>query len=316
MQQPPIRNWIPYKLSYAQQQWTINWLDLGYYRMNHPFFDETIAVCRHRQAERSSLKSISTADFLMDACKALSHLSPSAFVFHVSRCGSTLLSQAFSTSPQNIVIAEAPLLDEILRSLEKQPDLPPQQRESWFKAAVSLMGQHRNFSETDYIIKLDSWHIHFYELLRAWYPDTPFYFLYRRPDQVVASHDKRRGLQAIPGMISPQLLKAGDLSQFAGDFNRYTAKVLYEYYLKLQAIHALHHPLNGFFDYADGVQDMMKAFSDFSGIAIKDAEELNNRLKYHSKYTGDVFKAEAAADASYFYADSHAAYEQLRAQIK
>jgi hypothetical protein len=316
MQQALIRNWIPYKLTYTPPEWSVRWLDLGTYRMDHPFFDETIALCRHRQKERSPKESVSTADFLTDACKDLSGLAPSAFVFHVSRCGSTLVSQAFATSAENIVIAEAPLLDEILRSTERQPDLDPQKREKWFKAAISLMGQNRNFSETDYIIKLDSWHVHFYELLREWYPQTPFFFLYRRPDQVIASHDKRRGLQAVPGMISPALLKTGDITHFGNDFNRYTAKVLQEYYLKLQAIHGLNHPLNGFWDYADGTAEMMTTFSNFSGIPIKDAEQLLNRLKYHSKHTGDVFKPEAAADTRFFYEDCHQAYEQFRAQAK
>jgi len=316
MQYTPINNWIPYKLTYTEKEWTVKWLDLGDQRMDLPFFDETIQACRIKQVERSRLQSVSTADFLMDVCKDLPGLQPSAFVFHVSRCGSTLVSQAFTTSDENIVVAEAPLLDEILRSNEQQADLGPQTRENWFKAAVNLMGQHRNARETDYIIKLDSWHIHFYELLRSWYPETPFFFLYRQPDQVVASHDKRRGLQAVPGLINPSLLKIDDITRFGSDFNRYTSAVLYEYYIQLQAIHKLQHPLNGFFDYADGVFEMMEAFSAFSRIPIKDAALLSERLKYHSKYKGDVFKPDAAADAKYFHEDCHAAYEQLNAQIK
>ncbi|MBW8684616.1 hypothetical protein [Chitinophaga rhizophila] len=316
MQQSLIANWIPYKLIHTQEQWLVRWLDLGHYRMDHPFFDETIQLCRYRQKERSPKESVSTADFLTEACKDLSGLQPSAFVFHVSRCGSTLVSQAFSTTTDNIVVAEAPLLDEILRSPEKQPDIPPASRESWFRAAISLMGQQRDANENAYIIKLDSWHIHFYEVLRKWYPETPFFFLSRRPDEVIASHDKRRGLQAIPGMISPALLRITDISHFGSDFSRYTAAVLKEYYLQLQAIQGLQNPLNSFFDYADGTMEMMMAFSAHSRIPVKDAEQLSNRLKFHSKYTSDVFKPDTAADTSYFYEDCHAAYEQFRAQAK
>lgn len=313
MQLSLIANWIPYKLNYTPGGWIVKWLDLSDKRMTHPFFDETIQACRCKQRERSKMESLSVMDFAADASKDLAALAPSAFIFHVSRCGSTLLSQAFSEHEENIVIAEAPLLDEILRATEHQPDLSPATQETWFRAAVRLMGQQRNFKEKDYIIKLDSWHIHFYDLLRQWYPDTPFFFLYRKPDEVIASHDKRRGIHSVPGMVSPALLRIDDPGRFGGDFNRYTAEVLQEFYLELQRILRLKYAHNCFFDYADGAQEMMAAFSRFSGVAIKDAEQVNNRLKHHSKSPNEVFKPESFDNRErFFFSDCHNAYEQLR----
>jgi len=315
MMQPSfIASWIPYRLCYsAQHGWTVKWLDLGKERMTHPFFDETIQVCRCRQKERSRLESLSSTDFLVWASRSLSCIAPAAFIFHVSRCGSTLLSQAFTAPAENIVVAEAPLLDEILRAGEKQADIHTATRESWFQAAIRLMGQQRNGNETHYIIKLDSWHIHFYECLRAWFPQTPFFFLYRRPDEVIASHDKRRGIQAVPGMISPALLKTEAPARYQGDFNRYTAHVLEQYYLKMQDICRLRYPYNSFFDYTDGVRNMVNAFSSFAGIPVKDAGQVQERLKYHSKAAQEVFKPEARpAYERYFFGGCNAAYEALR----
>jgi gluconate kinase len=313
MQQALITNWIPYRLSYSNNEWTLTWLDLGKERMIHPFFDETISVCRCRQKERSGLESLSSAAFLPVACEGLSALAPSAFIFHVSRCGSTLLSQAFSGPEENIVVAEAPLLDDILRAGETDAQLNTASREHWFRAAIRLMGQWRNFKETAYIIKLDSWHIHFYELLREWFPQTPFFFLYRRPDEVIASHEKKRGIHAVPGMVNAGLLKTAEPATYQGDFNRYTAAVLEQYYLQLQLIKALHHPDNCFFDYADGVQEMVECFSNFSGIPVKDGDEMNQRLKHYSKAPQEVFQPEQASNSNkYFFEDCHAAYEQLK----
>jgi hypothetical protein len=306
MQSALIANWIPYKLTYTnQEEWIVKWLDLGDKRMIHPFFDETIQVCRIRQRERSRLESISGIDFMTEACKDLISLEPSAFIFHVSRCGSTLISQAFSQPKENIVIAEAPLLDEILRA--------PDTQESWFKSAIKALGQKRNFKESDFFIKLDSWHIHFYELLREWYPQTPFFFLYRRPDEVIASHDKRRGIHAVPGMIPHTLLKTAAPAYFGGDFNRYTAQVLEQYYIKLQNICLLNHRHNCFFDYADGADKMMETFSQFTGISIKDKEQMNQRLKYHSKSSQEVFKEERLLNnEKFFFEDCHKAYGKLK----
>lgn len=313
MQQAPIANWIPYRLSHSGNDgWIVKWMNLGNERMIHPFFDETIQVCRCRQKEKSSLESLSSAAFLSDACKDLVSLEPSAFIFHVSRCGSTLLSQAFSAPEENIAIAEAPLLDEILRADEKDAELSTSTRESWFRWATRLMGQKRNNKETAYIIKLDSWHIHFYELLRAWFPQTPFFFLYRRPDEVIASHEKKRGIHAVPGMISAALLKTAAPAHYQGDFNRYTAAVLEQYYLKMQNICQLAHPNNCFFDYADGVNEMVTAFSRFTGIPINEPEQVNERLRYHSKSPQQTFKPEPDANNNkYSFNSSQAAYEQL-----
>ncbi|GAA0540376.1 hypothetical protein [Chitinophaga japonensis] len=313
MQPSFIANWIPYRLCYSGQDgWTAKWLDLGNERMTHPFFDETIQLCRYRQKERSSLESRSSADFLVQACERLDSLEPAAFIFHVSRCGSTLLSQAFTAPAENIVVAEAPLLDEILRAGEKQADNSMATRESWFRAALRLMGQKRNGKETHYIVKLDSWHIHFYECLRAWFPQTPFFFLFRRPDEVIASHEKRRGIQAVPGMLPPALLKTEAPAHYQGDFNRYTARVLEQYYLAMQDICQRHHPGNAFFDYVDGAHNMVDAFSRFAGIPVKDTDQVQERLKYHSKAAQEVFKPEAQVDAKpYFFGECHAAYKGL-----
>jgi hypothetical protein len=316
MQEALIANWIPYRLSYFNSEWNLQWLDLGKERMIHPFFDETIFVCRCRQKERSSLESRSNADFLALACEGLSALAPSAFIFHVSRCGSTLLSQAFSAPEENIVVAEAPLLDEILRAGEKDPQLSIASREHWFRAAIRLMGQRRNFKETNYIIKLDSWHIHFYELLREWFPQTPFFFLYRRPDEVIASHEKKRGIHTVPGMVNASLLKTAEPASYQGDFNRYTAEVLEQYYIKLQAIHGLQHPGNDFFDYADGVREMAERFSSFSGIPINDSDEMDSCLKRYSKAPEEVFQpVQVSKNGKYFFEDCHTAYEQLKTLI-
>ncbi|TWV97946.1 hypothetical protein [Chitinophaga pinensis] len=76
----------------------------------------------------------------------------------------------------------------------------------------------------------------------------------------------------------PCLAEVGDVTRFGSDFDRYTATVLLEYFIRLQAIHGLNNPLNGFFDYADGAFEMMEAFSAFSRIPIKDAAQLSERL--------------------------------------
>lgn len=311
----PLNNWIPYDLSYNQDEWQIKWLNLEHRRITEPFFDETIHINRLRSRERSPLQSYSSPDFLANMAQEIAHLNPSAFIFHVSRCGSTLLSQAFCEEEENIVIAEAQLLDQILRSSEKNDEITNEQKESWFKAALNLMGQYRSFKESAYIIKLDSWHLHFYTQLRSWFPDTPFFFLSRTPEEILASHEKRRGMHSVPDLVSKKLLRIDSKTDYMGDFTRYTADVLEQYYLQLIYIQQEQHQDNAFADYGDGVKKMIADFSVFTGIEIRNPEKVNARLGYHSKEGREVFKADAPSNLKCSYKKCNDVYERFKTTI-
>ncbi|PAV93766.1 hypothetical protein WR25_26873 [Diploscapter pachys] len=48
-------------------------------------------------------------------------LTPSALVFHASRCGSTLIAQLLASQARNIVLSEPPPLDNLLRAARQDP---------------------------------------------------------------------------------------------------------------------------------------------------------------------------------------------------
>ena len=316
-----LTNWVPYQLfrSDEEEEWMLHWMDLEDRLMREPFFDETISICRFRRRDKKRLPSVSSPEFLLEAAAEIPHAELSAFVFHVSRCGSTLLSQAFGEDDGNIIIAEAPLLDQILTASA----LTETERKQWFMAAVKVLGQHRNSTAagiapapeafaTTQIIKLDSWHLHFYETLRSWYPDTPFFFLLRRPDEVLASHGKQPGIHTVPGMLDKQMLKIDPMKNYGGDFRQFAADVLKGFYEQAYLIQQLQHPKNAFADYGDGIPEMIDQFSSFANIQIKDRERIDNRLKYHSKSTQTAFQKDRIPEAKYHYPDCMEAYQQLK----
>ncbi len=145
---------------------------------------------------------------------------PSAFIFHTSRCGSTLLSQLLSTLPCCIVMSEPPVIDAFLRMHQTEPESSGGSAN--LRQLILALGQQRSPEETHFFIKLDSWHTQFLPIFRAAFPATPCWFLYREPDAVLASHSRRRGPQMVPGMIAS--LAAETLE--AGDLDGYCAKVL------------------------------------------------------------------------------------------
>lgn len=305
-----LKNWIPYRLKYQCDNWNVDWLDLTAHDIIEPFFDETISVCRNRMQERSGFKSQSSVDFLIEAAADLDSLVPTAFIFHVSRCGSTLLSQALTTHYENIVIAEAPLLDEILRAGEKDKTMSLEENEQIFKAAIAMMGQERHRQKKHYYVKLDSWHLHFYHQLRIWFPDTPFYFLSRAPHEVISSHIKRRGIHAIPNYINPMLLGINLDEHHFQDFNFYTSVVLKGFYEKLLKIARERNSLNSFFDYSWGMSQMVDDF--YKTIAIEaDLTLTKERLSYHSKHPKQHFSEEESAIKPDDYPDATEAYKDL-----
>src|SRR5690606_34626620 len=122
-------------------------------------------------------------------------VAPTAFIFHVSRCGSTLLSQLLDLDEANIVLSEVPLLDQLLRLPETFPGISRAQQETALQATIRLLGQKRTGHEKQLFIKLDSWHVFFAATLRKQYPSVPFILLYRAPDEVFESHRRHRGMQ-------------------------------------------------------------------------------------------------------------------------
>lgn len=132
-------------------------------------------------------------------------LRPSGFIFHMSRCGSTLISQLLATSSDAVVLSEPPALDSLLRG---GTDVPEHQRAIWLEWLMSALGQPRAGNETRCFIKLDCWHIRYWPILRQAYPEVPWIFLYRDPLEVLASHQDIPALWSIPGYLDPSWIGA------------------------------------------------------------------------------------------------------------
>lgn len=229
-----LRDWFPVTLT---QQHEIVWRHLPQ-RFTTPFFNDAL----HPGPDaRACVTPWPPAPPLAHALQQLPHVAPSAFVFHVSRCGSTLLTQLLTTLPQCIVMSEPPIIDACLRATLH---LTTAQQIDLLQHMMRALGQQRQAIENRLIIKLDSWHIQYLPLLRAAFPDTPCWFLYREPQAVLASHQRQRGPQMVPGLILPlqlpQLLPQQPGPALApGDLDGYCINVL-GWMMRQALMHAPH----------------------------------------------------------------------------
>jgi hypothetical protein len=162
-------------------------------------------------------------DFLADAPRHDS-LPPDGFIFHMSRCGSTLVAQMLAALPANIVISEAAPIDAIVQLCRSSPHVPMPRQTDLLRAIVAAYGRPRAGRERHFFVKLDCWHALALPLFALAFPKTPWLFLYRDPVEVMVSHVRQRGSQMVPDLTPAQLYGIADFDGVADE--NYCARVL------------------------------------------------------------------------------------------
>jgi len=189
-----LEGWMPHAVRTNAAPPVVDWCDIGRAPFTEPFFSQTVQPAL-RSPARLRTTSVET---LIARRTARPGVHPTAFIFHTSRCGSTLLSQMAAALPHTIVISEAPPIDDVLRARE-----PESTRVEWLRALVAALGQRRGADARHFFIKFDAWHILELEAVQRAFPDVPCVFLYRDPAAVVASQLRMPGLHMVPGMLDP-----------------------------------------------------------------------------------------------------------------
>ena len=202
-----FRDWLPVRLYRQGNRVLVDWCFVGKERLTQPFFDEAIER-RFRQPFNLLFRHQTDLEFLGELHDLSKGVKPTGFIFHLSRCGSTLVSQMLAALERNIVISEAPPIDFVLRAR----DFDEERRVEWLRWLVNALGQKRNEAETNLYIKFDSWNAVDLALIRRAFPEVPWIFLYRNPVEIIVSQMRQRGAQMIPGLVG-NLLPEPDLEE-------------------------------------------------------------------------------------------------------
>ncbi|MFY0565853.1 sulfotransferase family protein [Archangium lansingense] len=200
-----LAEWIPLRVHAREGRFVVEWCYLGGQRFTDPFFDNTIQrrLCypfnwlfRHE----TSLEEL----LVLEARRP--GLRPTGLIFHMSRCGSTLLAQTLAALPRNVVLSEPAPVDTVMRARVGAQALTDEQRIAWLRGMVGALGQKRHASEQHLFIKFDAWALRQWPLIERAFPGVPWLFLYRDPVEVMASHLRHLGAHLIPGVLEPELL--------------------------------------------------------------------------------------------------------------
>lgn len=288
-----LRNWLPYKIAVSDELVFCRWLYLEDKSFSEPFFDETISKCKSFGFNSRHFIPVSNLNILAEWSKSIVSVKPTAFIFHVSRCGSTLLTQLLGINEQHIVLSEVPFFDDLLRLPYKFPNFQKVPEQGLLKEVIQFYGQKRTGNETSLFIKTDSWHVFFWKEIRKLYPEVPFILLYRSPDQVIRSHQKLRGMQAVPGVIEPEIF-GFDRDEINGiGLDEYMVKVLERYFALFLEI-AENDQTSLLLNYNQGPMQLIQATAAFTNTTINAADkaEMEQRSRYHAKFPGNVFLEE------------------------
>lgn len=184
----PGEGWLPVGFAHGAEP-AIQWFHFAGISPSTPFFEDAVRQAAGLPFNRLFRAATPLTSFL--GCTGLR--APSGFVFHMSRCGSTLVSQMLGAAPGHVSISETSVLD----SLIQHPFDDPEAHADALRALVHAYGR----GAEHFFIKLDSWHTRALPLLRRAFPDTPWIFLYREPVEVLVSQLRLRGAQTVPGIV-------------------------------------------------------------------------------------------------------------------
>ena len=219
----PGRNWLPAAIVQAPGQLAVDWVHFGDATLGDSFFEMSLG--RARRLPINSLLRVSTPlAMLAETLPQDAVPTVDGLIFHMSRCGSTLVSQMLAAIPGGVVVSEAPPLDTIVQLVHSHPNAPLEQRIALLRGIAAALGRDRFGNRRHYVIKTDSWHSLALPLFRAAFPDTPWLFLFRDPTEVMVSQMRIRGLQTVPGtQLDPVFAIPDPLSMSRED---YIARVL------------------------------------------------------------------------------------------
>jgi hypothetical protein len=221
-----LAGWIPFRLYWDAGRPTVDWCYLGTRRFTEPFFEDTLAACL--QLPFNLVFRRQTPVEVLAEWQALQPgLAPTGFIFHLSRCGSTLIAQMLAALRRNVVLSEAGPIHGVLRAPLRAPGVAAEQRRAWLRGMVSALGQRRRGDEQHLFIKFDCWSTLDLPLIRQAFPEVPWVFVYRDPVEVLVSHQSKAAAQMVPGLVEPAWL-LGMPAAAAAELPReeYVARVL------------------------------------------------------------------------------------------
>jgi hypothetical protein len=286
----PPDGWLPVGTSWRRGRLFVQWSWFGAQPLRQPFFEGDVRRSRFKPFNRL-FSHVTPIERVPEWLRQHPPLRPNGFIYHMSRCGSTLVSQMLAACADNLVISEAPPIDDVVRARQSRPDLDDDEQARWLAWIVGALGQPRA-GERRLFVKLDCWHTLALPLFRRAFPDVPWVFLYRDPVEVMVSQRQLPGMQMIPGALGPELFGIAPSYDRPDD---YCARVLARICEPIPQEHA--HGGGVLVNYRDLPGALWTTILPHFGVAAGAAERaaMVETAKYDAKMPGFEFTPDSEA---------------------
>jgi len=191
-----LDGWIPLYLL----QGKVHWAYMGQERFVEPFCQDSLQHLARRPFNQLFRPSTSL-EVLTDRANSHPGLPLQGIIFHMSRCGSTLVSQSLAALPDSVVLSEPPAVDTVLEWLNAATPDGNTPDTNLLNSVIAALGQPRRPEDKSLFLKTDCWHICHIDRILSAFPDVPWLFLYRNPVEVLVSQMHNPALYLIPGSL-------------------------------------------------------------------------------------------------------------------
>lgn len=142
------------------------------------------------------------------------------FIFHMSRCGSTLLTRMLSSNRKFFVLSEPPIINILLNPALKLP--APYDRFSLLRAAIGAMSKCAPKECESVFVKFRSWNVLYLNDITEQFPHARWMFVHRHGLEVLSSVLKKppgwlRSRRSYSKYFAPFLNVSEDILYSIGD---------------------------------------------------------------------------------------------------
>ena len=185
-QSTDLKGWLPVDAVVVDGRPGLMWMEMSGVSLTEPFFQQT--VDRSRRENRA--ERFTEFDVLLQLEKQLESVEPTGFIFHSSRCGSTLVSNACRAVSGSIVLSEANAIDKLIARFITDADNPVKESlySVFLRGVVHALAQRRTGHERHLFIKFACCSFAQLERIKRIWPAVPWLFLYRDPVETIVSN--------------------------------------------------------------------------------------------------------------------------------
>lgn len=183
------KDWLPVDAVVVEGRPGLSWMNLEGVALTEPFFQQTIDRLRSEHPE--SRERFTEFDTLLQLENHFDSVSPSGFIFHSSRCGSTLLANACREIDGAIVLSEPPAVDKLIARFITDIDAEGTKEKLYaifVRGVVKALGQRRTGRERHLFIKFACSSVSQIERIQRLWPGVPWVFVYRDPVETIVSN--------------------------------------------------------------------------------------------------------------------------------